>query len=360
LKFVRSLRDQSPGAVYQVLHYALAPWTHLHSRAMRVVNFVCLLLLLAVLFAMLRLTGTGQRNSAAMAFFLLAFPMTWVVGGLALTEVPAMLFAATAMWLLLGALRSVQVHPSSPQPFLLAAISGLMLSLAIASRSPFLVLLPASLALLLQMDRVRAHLLTIFWFVSLPIPLAQFWTWGGLVPPNVQILHSGYRLDFGVLALAYGAILAMIVAPSWFKSSRRESLLMLGVCLFTAAINVAYVQFSFVPMPLFQHLTPFLMNVIGLAVGSALLAAALVFAWISGRNILRMQGDPEQLFFAAAFFLLLSTCTKSSAQFSSRYVAQAAPVAILMLAPSFTTDGTAISRFVIGMLFGLLALAGYY
>ena len=136
---------------------------------------------------------------------------------------------------------------------------------------------------------------------------------------------------------------------------------MLGGCLLAIAINVAYLQFSFVPMQhMFQHLTPFLIKIIGLTAGSVLLATALVFAWVSCRNILRMQGDPEQLFFAAAFFLLLATCIKSSAQFSSRYVAQAAPVAILMLAPSFTAGGTAIPRFLLGVLLGFLALAGYY
>src|ERR1041385_1784866 len=87
VEFLRALPG-TPGPLYAVVHYALAPLTHVAVPGVRVVNVVGFSIVLVLLWRLLR--HEDSESPVSSAGTLLACPVIWILAGLAFTEMPAM------------------------------------------------------------------------------------------------------------------------------------------------------------------------------------------------------------------------------------------------------------------------------
>ena len=95
--FLILIDNQSPGPLYQIFHFYLEPFTGLNLVKMRVVNLILLIFIIIIL----RKTLIKLNLNHTPAYYIVAIPMTWVITGIALTELPAMFFCTISIYFLI-------------------------------------------------------------------------------------------------------------------------------------------------------------------------------------------------------------------------------------------------------------------
>ncbi|CAN0048612.1 unnamed protein product, partial [Phaeothamnion confervicola] len=207
--------DSLPGAagpLYAFVHLAFAPLTDLRPVGMRLVNVALLVVVAGILAAWLK--QQNRRDYLVAAFSILIVPMTWVMAGLALTEMPAMVFATLSLYLLLKGTEALE----RGRPFLRWFVaSGICLAGAVWGRQPYLLLagVPVVMALLDRRLRIAALVFAAI-VVASAIPLII--AWEGLVPPD-DGADEGLSLLHGAISLGYAGICFFLLVPrlQWFS-----------------------------------------------------------------------------------------------------------------------------------------------
>jgi 4-amino-4-deoxy-L-arabinose transferase-like glycosyltransferase len=363
-EFLVNLNNQAPGPLYEFVHYPLRSITHLDTPGIRLVNVFMLGLLTLVLARILvSVRNISFRRALYFSVGIMAVPMIWQVSGMALTEMPTMLFGALSLLLLTIAIK--QEEKSALRSTLAAVLAGFALGLAILGRSPFLLLGLASFSLLLNNfsnpRRWRTVLLYSLtgWGMAVPV----FMVWNGLVPPQQAFVgQGGISIWHGILAFAYGALLTLIIAPRWFYFNRRILFLLLGTYAALLLLNVYVLDYQYAPLNKTMDMIfpSSFMGMYPYIVSPLLATAAIYFIACSVLRAWQKRTDPIFLFFLACGMLILASSFKVTHLFSSRYVAQATPFFILVF-PDYDrpTIGRAL-RFVIGMVIGFLSLETYF
>ena len=355
--FLRSMKYQSPGPLYQVVHLAASPITRLSIKRMRFLNLLMLVAAIVVLGALLS-EKLGMRGWFA-AGSLLAIPVTWVIGGLALTEAPSLLFLMLCLLLLQSGLSE---KISLAGSLLLAILAGACMSCAIAGRTPYLLVIPAAWALY-KPNGKSGVVLVAFTATSLIVPALLFYTWQGLVPPHVAQIHGALEPLYVFWGLAYAGAFIFLIAPSCLTWNPGWALLCAILGILFAAFNFVFQYRWYLPMTTAirgalgeewsrpaGYIFPGLIAVAGLYCALCL----GVKAW-RGR-----EGRDNQLFGTLAAVAIIVTCAKSSAQFSSRYVLQAAPFLILAAGEYAASGPWRLARLSGGITLGLISLMSYY
>jgi len=211
-EFLRAL-DQSPGPLYQLFHLAWAGVTGLEIRSMRLLNLACIGLCIPLLAGWASTMRLGSSARWSIAGSMLAIPPMWVISGLALTEAPAMLCLCASIFLLLRALR----RSGGVVPALMAVLAGLLLSLAIIGRTPYLLVIPAAWAFALEPGFKAWRVLGVFTVAALLLPVPMFLAWGDLMPPPVSVIQSGLNPLFGLYGFAYAGLFVSLIAPGWLR-----------------------------------------------------------------------------------------------------------------------------------------------
>ncbi len=356
-QFLVEMRGQSPGPLYQIVHAAAQPLTATRIGPMRLVNAACLLgaiLILALLFA-----ETGWAGGLASTGRMFAIPGLWVVGGMALTESPAMLFVASGIVLLVRTLRT----PGSLLVDVgLSAVAGTLLALAILGRQPYMVIPVVAWVLAYRAGRRELILLLTFSLFAAVGPLLVFVTWGGLVPPLLGGIQSGLNPYYALLGFGYAGVFTLLLAPRWFQLNRHLLAVSLAVSALGVSVNlwtrtVQQLPMASVVRPL---LGPGVSDIAAIAFPVLFVVFGLYFVASAAINLRARSHDAEFLFFTLAALAIVLTCAKSSAQFSSRYVVQAAPFLMAMTA-EFAPAGTSrITRLIVGATLGISSLLSYY
>lgn len=351
--FLTGLKGQSPGPLYQWVHVLLKPATNLNPVRMRLVNFSLLLLSLGVLRWLLCRTRTPHKT--AIALLLTCVPMMYVVGGMALTEVPAMLFAVSA----LACLRAgMEDQMGVPLHRILGICGGLLLGMAIAGRTPYLMVL-AALPLLLQKQRKEMAL----WFLltALPLPLYMFYTWQGLLPPDAQEIQSGFQPHYAGYALGYMGLSTLFVCYRWLVLPKKWRLPAVGLGVMALTLNLIFRWWELHPVAsLTLHFPTIIQATFGYLMAGWVLGIGVYFLAACIYHLFDMRQHRWQVFLLLAGLLLLLTTLKSSAQFSSRYVVQALPFFLLAYKNHIVFNRKALLLQMAGVLLGLIALAGYF
>src|SRR5262249_24696874 len=135
--FLREM-PHAPGPLHTVILYLTEGLAGVEPFCVRLVNVAFLFVVVLVLYHLLRIIESA--TPAASASSIIASTMTWVISGLALSEISSMFFATLAL-LLIG-LAANEKRAVATELFLSAA-AGLALALAILGRQPFLVMLLA-------------------------------------------------------------------------------------------------------------------------------------------------------------------------------------------------------------------------
>ncbi|MCE9591586.1 MAG: hypothetical protein K8S99_13805 [Planctomycetes bacterium] len=366
---VRDLRDLGPtleylrgykylaGPLYGVIHLAASPLTHLSAPAIRFVNPVLLVALMAVTAATMR--RMHAPNPWTLAITLIAIPPIWIVTGIALTEIPAMLCVALCVLALKVAFDGFNDAPAA-RTLGLFALAGFCLGLAILGRTNFIVLLPMGCVPLIYYGR-RAILPVLTFFLAAAIlPGIVFGVWHGLVPPSMRpFTKRGFVVWHGVLAFAFAGVMVLIWAPMsiirqhkavWIASAIVAATNVIGGwCRWAAMISVAR-----------KVLPERLLPVYASVVGSGLLVVGLVFIAVLVSQTWRFRHDPTMLFINGGALLLLASTAGISHQFSSRYPTCAAALVLLSLHRESPDTYAKPLRILAGAALGVLTLLSYF
>lgn len=362
--FLLEMDNQAPGPLYQLVHVALKRLTHFSTPGIRLVNTAMLAgIILMIAWLLRQLLHAGWKRAFLLSAGIMSIPMVWLVSGMALTEVPPMFFATLSVCLLWLALQREQRR--FPAALLLALLGGAALGLSIWGRSPFLVIAPAAVCLLwgnLRNGR-RWALLVLYSGVSLAMCLPVFMIWKGLMPPKQALVGAGgFSLWHGILAFAYGAMATLLVAPRWFIFNRRILLYLVAAYPLLLLLNIALLQETYAPLSeaLRQVLPAALMRLYPYLVAPALCLIAIYFGICSLLRAREHQGQPFFLFLLAGCLLLLASSAGVTHLFSSRYVAQAVPLLMLVLAGYQRFSYARCALFAAGMVMGVLSLETYF
>jgi len=355
----------SAGPLYPALHYILAPLTKLETPYIRLLN--TFLLLGTIYF--IRLILKNLQFAQSYAWLVFAIPMTYVISGLALTEIPAVFFFSVALYLITHSITSDSSYFKS---VLLLAAAGLFISFAILGRQPFLLILGALPILFFKKDQFfkTGILLLITLIFSLALPCYVFIVWGGLVAPDdgalyIRIAEEGISIQpiFFFLCTAYYAIVFFIATPSFYiRLTTSEILVSIVLTILFIGLNFKYHLFVFLPMAQLMRNTfsPIVVTWAEIIFGVLVLLVSLYFIVTLIRQLIRHNYQKELLFFAAAIMLIALACIKITWGFSSRYPAQALPFLVPMFAYFYKGNKYSNYRLGAGVLLGLTSLASYF
>lgn len=346
------------GPLVAIVHYLLQPLTYLEAPGIRLVN--CFLLVLLIVVLVFTFYLLKSKSPWVSGFTIIATPMIWVVSGMALTEIPAMFFASGGILLLLLSVDDRVNHKSSR--VLLAALGGLAYSFSILGRQTFIVVLLA-LPLLAVRNRRNWVNILVFFTASIVLPAIVFYIWGGIVPPSHQrsnyIPVGGLSINYGLLSYSYTASVFLIYAPKWFSLKLKTSI---GVIAVTVISNFIFGYINITPAYSVVHniLPEFMVTLYSKVVSSILASFGVLFFLATAKNFWKNRHDPVFAFLCLSMFLVCSTPFKIIHLFSSRYVATAVPL-ILLVADRYSKDTYwKAVRMAIGTVLGFFLLRSYF
>ena len=350
-KFLDAL-DAAPGPLSAVVQVTFEPLTHLRPVAMRFVN-VFLMVLVALILAMWLKTRGNDYWIAALS--VLVVPMTWVVAGLALTEISAMVFVTLSLYLQLKGLDALEAD----RPVLAWYLgAGICLGIAVWGRQPYLLLggVPVLIALV---DRRLRLPVAVFFAAAIALATPLFVIWNGLLPPSQHLVHAGFSVVHGLISFGYTGFCFVLLAPRY----RWLSAKVIGFLVVVTIIANAYFgAFSIYPVhSLFaRFLAPSMMPRYGNLAGSLFLSFGIVFLAVLLRMTWEGRKDPRNLTINLGLLCVAATPLLDPHQYSSRYTAMTLPYLILAAQPwrQWRLE-TAITA-ALGCGIGFLSLYGYF
>lgn len=349
---VSPANQSAAGPLYASSQLAFEWATSLAAPGIRWVGFFCLLL--SSILVSKTTFASNQRflSISQVGICFLGIPFLWPCAGMALTEIPAMLFFSLALFYIA---RMIGAENSNAH-FSLAALAGLSLGLAILGRQTYLILIPVIFLWALFQRKFLLPVLLLFVFAG----LCSGWlfiVWKGLVPPSQQMVDGGLRFDHSLLAMVYIGVAGFVLAPRLLV----QMPLRFGIpfLVITGAIGFFTIGGEIVPAK------SLLLSLFGAewAVQIGRFALATMFGisvlWIISLSI-KIVSERSPFLFLNLLILLafIAAPAKISHLFSSRYVVTA--MIPLIFLTGFENTKLAISFKLIGGLIGAATLATYY
>jgi hypothetical protein len=351
-RFMNSLTG-TVGPLYAFVQVVFEPLTQLNPVGMRLVNVFLLLMVAAVLAAWTK--GKKRSDYWIEGCSVLVVPMTWVLAGLALSEMSALICVTLSLCLLLRGLESLERRKHVLGWFVTSAC---LLGISVWGRQPYL-LLTGILVLVALIER-RARMAALVYMgivVALAMPL--FLIWGGLVPPSHRFVQQGISLTHGVISLGYTGICFMLLAPrcKWLPAK-----VMMGLALVTAAVNGWFGACVLFPVrsSVDRFVPSSVVAAYGTLCGSLMLSFGVVFLAFLFHTIWRNRGDLKQVAIYAGLLCVAASPVFIAHQYSSRYTAMSLPYLMLAAQPWREQTILTFSTGVVGCGIGFLSLVGYF
>ena len=357
----------SAGPLYSMVHFLFEPLTGLHTPQIRLLNTGFLLGAVYFIYRTLLLLNKELRF---FSLYMLAIPMTYIIGGLALTEAPALLFFSCSTWLII---KNTQTQTSSSK-LLQLAVAGLCMGFAILGRQPYLLTVAATPLLFLPGSRFAKEWLPmgITLLFSIALPCYVFYIWNGLVPSiesqlykDIAAAGTPYRLDFSILCLFYFAVCMLLIAPGFFSFhySKKTTIVAAACLLLLVLSNYALQGIFFLPAKTLVASVirnELLLNTLSGLFGGIVIFLALHFIVCIYLHFKNRPFNKELAFFIAALLLIAVSCAKITTGYSSLYAAQGA--GLLVLCGSYFYKSGRYNRvlIVLGMVTGLSSLISYF
>jgi hypothetical protein len=348
------------GPLFPAIHLTLAPLTHLRPPAIRWVNFFCFLGVVLLLASYE--TKLPLEARIFFGFTLLAVPFLWPALGMALTELPALLFLLlffTCFVILFLRVTSSDLLLSREVVWV-AFVAGVCLGAAILGRQTYLVILPVLIVMMFWLREKWAAVLVCI-ITSLAICCWLFALWHGLAPPHYyQLAHSSLSLSNLLLSLSYAATATLFLNPRWLAGQGRIHWIICA--LFGVALT--YLARSYEDPPAKSLLVQvFGMDVglwVGFALGCVIAALGVGWAWTAFKTFSQDRRDAARVFLLLSLGALLLAPMKMTAQFSSRYIVGCLGVLILVVASPCQSRRYGAARMVVGTFLGMAILWTYY
>jgi hypothetical protein len=354
--FLLKLRNQSPGPLYQLIYYPFLYFNIKSIVAYRVMNYVYLGGIVLFLYKLMDIPREDKPVIRALLIF--SIPLTWTTGGLSLTEIPTIFFALLSVITIRSAIKSER------NQLALLVLGGLLSGLTILGRSPFLMMVPAVVYWLYRVTGPNKVGILAYLFLSLSMPAYVFYTWKGLVPPNVQQIQSGLNPLFLAYTFAYTCFFLLIIYPDWYKLPMKYYKMLGALLLLLFVLNISIFNFEYIAMKSFMALLPTSISFIG-RIFSTLLPCIMCCLAILHLVTLKMQldkskGNEWRIFLLLAATFIALTTIKSAAQFSTRYPYQSLPFLLIFCAPYIKLNKGLALRATVGIVLGIISLLGYY
>lgn len=353
--FIENLAGPA-GPLHSVVHWILRPITRLEVVPVRLVNVVFLGVSILALGKLLQLLDAAQ--AALKALSIIAIPMVFPCAGMALTEMPALCCLTLSLLVLELSIKRTSVG--------LAILGGLLLSLAISGRQPYLLvvgILPVFLLYRMWREPGRLLIVATFSFFSLLLPVALFLIWGGLVPhEGGDIATRGGLEPVNIfLALGYSFLISLILASNLFRFPKGGYLLAY-FCLWVLVFGGCYIwDVSFLVMrSTVESLLPGgLIGIYGYAMAALLICLGVYFVISLLQLARRERANCFLIFSIGSLLVILLSSLAITHQFSSRYVFQAAPLFIIVLSRYMHFDRKSFALRIVGIVLGFLSLYSY-
>ncbi len=347
------------GPLYSAIHLTLSPITHLQPPAIRWVNFCCFLCVVVLLATHNSTEPLGTR--LLFGCTLLAVPFLWPAVGMALTELPALVFFTGFVLLFLRLINSEL--ELSRKAFGLALAAGFCLGTAILGRQTYLVVLPV-LVMMIFWVRGKSPAVLVCIIAALAVCGWLFALWHGLVSPHIyRLTHSSHlsvRLTNVLLSLSYAAAATLFLNPRWLAGQRPT----VWIICTLSGFALACIARNYEDPPaksLLVHAFGMQLGLwIGFVLGCALAAIGAVWAWTTFKTFWRERRDPVQVFLLMSLGALLLAPMKITYQFSSRYIVGALGVLYLIVDAPCQSRRYWAARIVVGTLLGMAILWSYY
>jgi hypothetical protein len=350
-RFLNSL-NAAPGPLCAVVQVIFEPLTHLRPVAMRFVNVFLLATLILVLVTWLK----REVNEYWVAgCSVLVVPMTWIVAGMALSEMSAIVFVALSLYLQFRGLDALGKSHSAPAWFLVA---GICLGIAVWGRQPFLLLagIPVLIALMERRLRLSA---AIFVGAASALAIPLFVIWRGLLPPSQHSAQEGFSVLHGLTSFGYAGICFILLGA---RSRWLPPKVVLGLVGLTFIANgflgalALYPARSIVDRFLAKSMVPLYGNLSG----SLFLSCGVVFPVVLIRIIWDIRRDLRRLTLNAGLLCVTASPMFDVHQYSSRYTAMSLPYLILAAQPWRRWRLETVMTAALGCGLGFLSLYGYF
>ena len=346
----------SVGPLYAAVQLAFSPLTGLQAPAIRWINLVCFA---AVLLLIAREAQTPLPVAALASTTLLAVPFLWPAVGMALTEMPALLFFTIFIFFFLKLIDSGVT--SSVETLAWSIAAGLCLGVAILGRQTYLAAMPVVLAMMFWVPG-KWPVVLICSVTALAACGWLFLSWGGLAPPAWYHRHSPapFSLTNGMLSLSYAAAATLFLNPQWMKPRSRAA--WIGCCMLGIAFAVFGRDYSNPPAKslLIRALGDRTGLMIGFVIGCALAIFGAIWAWNTFATAWQTRKNPRRIFLLLTLVALVLTPIKITHQFSSRYVVGLLGVLFLFVGAPRELQGAWAARMLTGSMVGAAILWTYF
>jgi hypothetical protein len=292
----------------------------------------------------------------------LVVPMTWVVGGLALSEISAMVFVTLSLYLLLKGLDAFEAGRPVPAWFLAA---GVCLGIAVWGRQPYLLLggIPVLVALMERRLRVPAAM---FAGATCALAIPLFVIWKSLLPPLRHSAEVGFSIVHGLTSFGYAGICFILLAPQLVLLAARSRWFpvkfFIGLVGLTFITNAWLGAFALYPVLRLvdRYLAPSAKAIYGNLAGSLFLSCSVMFLAILLRMTWESRKDLRGLTVNAGLVCVAALPMLDAHQYSSRYTAMALPYLILGARPWRRWGLETTMMAVVGCGVGFASLYGYF
>lgn len=357
LAFLSGLKNQSPGPLFQFIYYPLKFIGITSIIQYRFVNYG--FLMMGILLSYQLMKSEKAEYPLAKALLIISIPLTWTTAGLALTETPTIFFALASIYALRQAIKEPQ------KQLLYIIVSGILMSITIIGRSPFIMIVPAAALLIYRIKELNKSNLVVYLALALSLPFALFYVWKGLVPPDVAKIQSGIKPLFLVFTFGYTCFFMLIFYPGWYNipTIYFKALFVLLIVLFL--INLNFVNLQYMPMKTLHSKIPknsilYVERYISILMPCLMVCFGILHLIASWFQVLKNKDNNWQLFLLFAALFIALTTIKSAAQFSTRYPYQSLPFLLIYSAPYIKINKRLAFRVMVGIGLGIISLIGYY
>lgn len=350
-RFLNSLTG-AVGPLFAFVHAAFEPLTHLDPVGMRFVNVVLLLVLAFILLlAFQRLEAIDPWIAAGSV---LVVPMTWVLTGIALSEMPAMVFIGLSLFCQLRGLDCVEARRTSRLWF---AASALCVAIAVWGRQPYMLLAGVPVLLALR-DRRLWSTAAMFVCIVLAVTVPLFFVWHGLTPPSNRFFHAAILWENGIVSLGYIGVCLLLLEPALIWPDRKFLAgLFAALLVLNGIFSLSIVRplrsvvsgLSGQSLWIYEHLCGAIALTLG--VGTFLFLC---------RAIWRDLADQKRLSIGAGLLCISIWPGLMGSEYSSRYTGMALPYLLLMAEPWRRWNAGTIAAAAVGCALGAASLHGYY
>lgn len=353
--FLNSLTG-TVGPLYSFVHVIFEPLTELQPVRMRFVSVLLLAILIAILAAWLKRQKCADYGVASCS--VLVVPMTWVVAGMALSEMSAMVFVTLSLYLQLRGLEALERERGrSVLGWFLAG--GVALGIAVWGRQPYLLLVGIPLLLALLEPRLITSAL-VFCGAAVALALPLFVIWGGLVPPSHhEAVQQGLSLTHAFISLGYTAICFLLLAPRLVRLPVKP---MIGLVAVTAIANALMQGYDLYPVRsvMDRYLPAFAVPVFGNLCGSLFMSCGIAFSALLLKLTWEERKDLKLVAVNAGLLCVAASPVFIAHQYSSRYTAMSLPYLILASHPLREWRGKTAVTAAVGCIVGFLSLFEYF